>query len=98
MQRFLPSALVLGVAIAGSVHAAETSRTIDFQSPSLGGEPRRIVNPYVAKGVTFTAIAPIDSPYSDEVVGLVKNSETSACAGAPDTTQRLGTGRVALTN
>jgi hypothetical protein len=77
-------------------HPATTARTIDFQSPTLGTEPKRILSPFVAKGVTFTALAPTDLQFTDQVVGLVKNSETSVCVAAPDKTQRLGTGRKAL--
>jgi hypothetical protein len=88
--------LFAGVAIASAAHPGATGRTIDFQTPALGKDPRRIVNPYVAKGVTFTALVPVDLPFSDPCVGLVKNSETSVCVGAPDTTQRLGSGREAL--
>jgi hypothetical protein len=88
--------LFAGAALAISVQPAAAMRTIDFRTPRLGGEPKRIVNPFVAEGVTFTALAPTDLRYTDQVVGLVKNSETSVCVGAPDTAQRLGTGRAAM--
>jgi hypothetical protein len=60
---------------------------IDFETPSLGGNPRQLINPYIdpATGVTFTA-----EPFG--VVGLVKNRITSACVEPPDDNQKLGTG------
>ncbi len=71
-----------------------SATTIDFQTPSLGTAERKIINPLVANGVTFTALP--GPEYPDAVVGLVRNSATSACVGARDSTQKLGTGRVAF--
>jgi hypothetical protein len=82
--------------LALAMQRPATADTIDFRTPALGSAASKVVNPYVAKGVTFTALAASDMPYSDMAVGLVKNSETSACVGAPDTTQRLGSGRSSL--
>jgi hypothetical protein len=67
--------------------------TTDFETPSLGDSARRIVNPYTAAGVTFTAD---QMTLGDEVVGLVKNSATSACVEPANTDQKLGTGRSSL--
>jgi PKD repeat protein len=63
---------------------------IDFEAPALGSYGREIVNPYVAEGVTFTTTS---SSFPDAVVGLVKNSVTSACVEPADADQKLGTGR-----
>jgi hypothetical protein len=65
---------------------------IDFETPSLGADQRQIINPYVdtATGLTFTAEP---EGFGDEVVGLVKNSATSACVEPPNDDQKLGTGR-----
>jgi hypothetical protein len=96
IRRCFPRVLFTGVTIATAVHPVATTRTVDFQSPALGSLPKRIINPFVAKGVTFLALPPSDNRFTDPVVGLVKNTETSACVAAPDTSQRLGTGREAL--
>ena len=70
---------------------------IDFESPALDRSFRRIVNPYVDEdtGVTFTP-GPIPGPTAgfgiNAVVGLVKNSATSACTEPRDDNQRLAAG------
>ena len=72
------------------VHAAPI--TIDFETPNLGVNSRQMINPYtdVGSGVKFMAEG---GGFGDEVVGLVKNNATSACADPADTDQKLGTGR-----
>jgi hypothetical protein len=69
--------------------------TIDFETPSLGASGSAIINPYVADGVTFTAVS---AGFGDEIVGLVKNSATSACADPADANQKLGSGRSSFPN
>ncbi len=82
---------VLAVLVIATPALAQVS-LINFETPSLGTDARRIVNPYVdaASGVSFT-VEPVGT--GDEVVGLVKNSATSACVDPPDANQKLGTGR-----
>jgi hypothetical protein len=63
---------------------------IDFETPSLGASDRLVSNPYTVGYVTFTSI---DPTFSDDVVGLVKNSATSACVPPSSANQTLGTGR-----
>jgi hypothetical protein len=89
--RILIMVVVLGIlSAAPSVLASPT--LIDFETPSLGTDARQIINPYVdaTSGVKFTAEP---GGFGDEVVGLVKNSATSACVDPSDTNQKLGTGR-----
>lgn len=66
--------------------------TVDFETPSLGGELKRIINPYVSNGVTFTAES---AGFGDEVVGLVINNvaATSSCVPPESATQFLAAGR-----
>jgi hypothetical protein len=64
--------------------------TIDFETPPLGAAGSAIINPYISAGVTFTAVP---QGFGDEIVGIVKNSATSACADPADANQKLGTGR-----
>jgi hypothetical protein len=68
---------------------------VGFEVPFLGTEPRQLINPYVdtTTGVSFT-VEP--GGFGDEVVGLVKNSATSACVEPADDDQKLGTGRSSL--
>src|SRR5262249_43671178 len=68
---------------------AGAATVIDFETPSLGAADRAINNPYSAAGVTFTAVS---GGFGDEVVGLVKNSATSACVDPADANKKLGTG------
>jgi hypothetical protein len=63
---------------------------IDFETPSLGANDRQVSNPYTVGYVTFTSV---DPTFSDDVVGLVKNSATSACVPPISANQKLGTGR-----
>ena len=87
------SILVPILALAAMAATAVPSRamtTVDFETPPLGASGSMIINPYVADGVTFTAVS---SGFGDEIVGLVKNSATSACADPADANQKLGTGR-----
>lgn len=63
---------------------------IDFETPPLDTSSAQVINPYTADGVTFTT--PVGN-FGDEVVGLVKNNSTSACAEPADDNQKLGTGR-----
>ena len=63
--------------------------TIAFDTPSLGLNDSKIIDPYAAGFVTFTAEVPTDG------VGLVKNSYTSACVLPADANQKLGTGVLA---
>ena len=62
---------------------------IDFETPRLESLSSLIIDPYVHAegGVTFTAL-----PGYFGVVGLVKNSATSACADPPDSDQKLASG------
>ncbi len=62
--------------------------SVDFETPSLGALDRMVINPYVATGVSFVAVA---RGVTSGEVGLVKNSATSACADPPDANQKLGT-------
>jgi len=73
------------------------SNSIDFETPSLGSENRRIIDPYIDEntGVRFTAES---GSWGDEVVGLVKNGATSACVEPSDNNQKLGTGRSAFSD
>jgi hypothetical protein len=70
--------------------AGPAATTIDFETPSLGANDRAVSNPYTVGYVTFTSI---DPSFSDDVVGLVKNSATSACSPPSSANQTLGTGR-----
>jgi hypothetical protein len=64
---------------------------IDFETPNLGASERMVSNPYASGYVTFTSI---DPSFSDDVVGIVKNSlSTSACVPPISANQKLGTGR-----
>jgi hypothetical protein len=63
---------------------------IDFETPSLGANDRLVQNPYTVGYVTFSTF---DPSFSDDVVGLVKNSATSACVPPTSANQTLGTGR-----
>jgi len=83
--------LLVGSLTVATTALAET--TIDFETPAVGASHRMIINPYVASGVTFTAVG---RGWGDEVVGLVWNSVTSACVGTAYNTQVLGTGRAAF--
>lgn len=80
---------------SGTVVGASSST--GFESPALGTSNKRVVNPYDAGSVTFTAETP---SFSDEVVGVVKNTAagTSACAEPAGSNQKLGTGRSSLSN
>jgi uncharacterized protein YkwD len=75
--------------------AARADATVNFETPALGTAARQIVNPYTASGLSFTAIG---GSVSDAVVGVVKNSATSACVEPADANQKLGTGRQAFAN
>ncbi len=82
-----------GVAHAMLIDGATHATLIDFESPPLGAEPRRILNPYQlinSAGVTFTVASPVGTT---EVVGLVKNNTTSVCVEPSDSDQKLGSGR-----
>ena len=78
--------LTLLAALFGSA-AAQTLVTINFEDPPLGTAARQVIDPYVdpTYGVTFS----VDSGAG--VVGLVKNSATSACVEPSDASQKLGT-------
>src|SRR5262249_48309923 len=81
--------VALLVAVAGPSKAATT--TVDFETPALVASEQQVINPYVASGVTFTALPAFG--FSDQVIGLVKNRSTSSCADPPDENQKLATGR-----
>jgi len=70
--------------------------TIDFETPNLGESESLVIDPYVASGVTFTAIP--HGGFTDPLVGLVKNQATSACVPVvgEEENQKLGTGRYAV--
>ncbi|MDH4038782.1 MAG: hypothetical protein OEX18_10220 [Candidatus Krumholzibacteria bacterium] len=71
--------------------AAVVTRVIDFETPSLGFAGSMVINPYVdaATGVVFTASS---TQYPNAVVGLVKNSSTSACVDPANADQKLASG------
>lgn len=77
--------------------SSRSSWTIDFEDPPLGFESDRIIDPlfYVHRRVGFTAV-PDDNPWGSAagfgVMGIVKNSATSACADPSDADQKLATG------
>jgi len=79
--------LVGSLTLATTVFAEPT--TIFFETPTLGPSHRMIIDPYVASGVTFTAVE--GGPF-DPVIGLVWNGITSACVGTAYDNQVLGTG------
>ncbi len=70
--------------------AGPAPTTIDFETPSLGANDRLVSNPFTSGYVTFSTF---DPSFSDDVVGLVKNSGTSACVPPASANQTLGTGR-----
>ncbi len=81
-------------AYGNTIEAATTpgdTKLIAFESPSLGADSSRVINPYVdsATGVTFQRDGASGVNY---VVGLVKNSGTSACVDPADSNQKLGVG------
>ena len=67
------------------------SSVIDFEDPPLGRLDRQVINPYVdaPSKVTFSAL-----DARSGVVGVVKNSATSACVEPVDSNQKLGTAPV----
>ena len=79
--------------LIGSITLATTAfaepTTIFFETPTLGPSHRMIIDPYVAGGVTFTAVG---GGSFDAVIGLVWNGITSACVGTAYDNQVLGTG------
>ncbi len=81
------------IAVLAFSMLAFPAMAIDFESPLLGAAGRQIISPYVTPAVTFTAEP---SGFGDEVVGLVKNSVTSACVEPSSANQKLGTGRRAF--
>ncbi|MCB0122258.1 MAG: hypothetical protein KDE58_08455, partial [Caldilineaceae bacterium] len=83
----LPVGVVLALLWFSSAPAPAQSSGIDFETPSLGTAPNQQIDPYVdtATGTSFTADG-------NGVIGLVKNSATSACVAPADANQKLGTG------
>jgi len=63
----------------------------DFESPSLGNDTERVINPFfdVVNGLVFTAC---NDQGPSGYVGLVKNRSSTACVEPPDDNQKLGTG------
>lgn len=81
----------IGLLVGAMATPAAGETTIDFETPSLAGALARIINPYGAEGVSFTAV-PIP-PFTGEVVGLAINAWTSACVPSSSPfDQKLGTG------
>ncbi|MBK8798007.1 MAG: DUF1565 domain-containing protein [Anaerolineales bacterium] len=81
-------------AYGNTVEAATTpvdTKLITFETPTLGGDSSRVIDPYVdsATGVVFQREG---NPGVNYVVGLVKNSGTSACVDPADANQKLGIG------
>lgn len=76
------------------VASVAASHVIDFETPQIP-VPRMAINPYVdaVTGVVFSIDLQL---YGDEVVGLVWNSATTACADPSSHDQKLGTGRSSL--
>ena len=75
----LPVGVVLALLWFSSAPAPAQSSGIDFETPSLGTAPNQQIDPYVdtATGTSFTADG-------NGVIGLVKNSATSACVAPAD--------------
>ena len=89
MQLSLGLTLIILIALLNSPGAAmDLVNQIDFENPPLNGSPRQVINPYVdpSSGVIFTA----ELNYAGNgVVGLVKNSHTSACVDPKNDDQKL---------
>ena len=69
---------------------APGTELIDFETPFLGDDDQQVISPYVdeATKVTFSALP---RRGRNGVVGLVRNSATTACVEPPDSNQKLGT-------
>ena len=93
MKLLLRVLLAVAFLVAATLDTATpvfAQTTIDFETPNLGADDRQINNP------TWHLASPLRRNrfgFGDEVVGLVKNSATSACADPSNVDQKLGTGR-----
>jgi hypothetical protein len=91
MKRFIVIAFVLS--LVGDAVCASSAVVIDFEHPLLTND-RQIVNPYLYSSPTLTVeFTTPPGSFGDGVVGLVKNSATSACVEPSSSDQKLGTGR-----
>ncbi len=82
-----------GITVTSPVAAAQL---IDFESPPLGALESEVIDPYVDP-VSGTEFRALPSGTMAGVVGLVKNSATSACVEPVDANQKLGTGPAGAT-
>ena len=87
----LPLLLAATVLFTSFAPVPAQSSIIDFEDPPLGKADRKVINPYVdaSSKVAFSALDAKNS-----VVGIVKNSATSACVEPIDDNQKLGTAPV----
>ena len=83
--------LIISIAVVNSPGtASDHVQQIDFENPPLNENPRQVINPFIdpSTSVIFTA----EPNYAGNgVVGLVKNSHTSACVDPKNDDQKLGT-------
>ena len=92
IKAFIIAAVLSVLVVLLSVFTATAApAAVDFETPNLGTDQRQQIDPYTGGGVTFTAMPA--GGFTDQVVGLVKNSATSACVEPSDANQLLGTGR-----
>lgn len=71
------------------VPALTRPTVVDFETPALGALARQPINPYVARGMTFTA----EPTGYVGAVGVVRNNALATCVGSlSDANQLLGTG------
>ncbi|MEZ4737511.1 MAG: hypothetical protein R3E79_61330 [Caldilineaceae bacterium] len=86
-----PLFLAVGILLWLNRPAPAASTMIDFEATILEPqEDRRTIDPYTdtASGIVFGAVDAV----ANGVVGIVKNSATSACVEPSDANQKLGTG------